>query len=593
MAVTLNALTTGVGGLQTTGDTSGNISLQSNGTNVLNTTSTGVTVPGTLGVTGAMTASGGLAVTGTLTVNGVAPGRSGASYITLNSGTTNVTLTSSSNQLQVVSATGDGQSITLPNMTTLTKGSGYFVFYNTSAYAIAIKDTGGTVREYLYPSTTFTGGTGGVIGSPISAIPLNIEDTSSANGVWHLQNPVSAGSFAVTSMTSTSASMTALTYYAIFYISPTQYLLFGSGLGGAVSSYIKLATLDTSTKTFSFGSEITLNAGATNNNINGVWVDTNGVDKALLMINYGTGTSSTAMYANIFGLAIVAGTLYASARTQVSTQSSSVSAGGDATSGQVWYSGSSDCFLAMPQNYVSGSTNLLRILAYKVTVSGTTVSLTAATGNNISYSLSSTVSIYMSPTSKTTFVVDTSNNATRTYINYDPTTNTLTSGNRTAQTTIIANALLPNMLYSSYYSGFVMAYNSSYFVEASNSKIIYANYVAATTNVGTANVTVSNPTYSIKSFPSNQYGTESTGAGVTNYYASSGTSYYSIYGGYFYNFDPTNTNFNFNKALITLPGTQNYFTSASQLVSLTLTSTSSTAATITCSVVSPATPFVS
>jgi len=60
MAVTLNALTTGVGGLQTTGDTSGQISLQSNGSTVLTMTSTGVSVTGTLSSTTAVPiASGG------------------------------------------------------------------------------------------------------------------------------------------------------------------------------------------------------------------------------------------------------------------------------------------------------------------------------------------------------------------------------------------------------------------------------------------------------------------------------------------------------------------------------------------------------
>ena len=48
MAVTLNALTTGVGGLQTTGDASGQISLQSNGSTVLAVSSSGVSVTGTL-----------------------------------------------------------------------------------------------------------------------------------------------------------------------------------------------------------------------------------------------------------------------------------------------------------------------------------------------------------------------------------------------------------------------------------------------------------------------------------------------------------------------------------------------------------------
>jgi hypothetical protein len=56
MASTINAITTGTGGVITAGDTSGNLSLQSNGSTVLAMTSSGV------------------AVTGTFTVNGAAPG---------------------------------------------------------------------------------------------------------------------------------------------------------------------------------------------------------------------------------------------------------------------------------------------------------------------------------------------------------------------------------------------------------------------------------------------------------------------------------------------------------------------------------------
>jgi hypothetical protein len=64
MAVTLNALTTGVGGLQTTGDTSGSISLQSNGSTVLAVTASGVTITGTLSSTSALPiASGGTGAT--------------------------------------------------------------------------------------------------------------------------------------------------------------------------------------------------------------------------------------------------------------------------------------------------------------------------------------------------------------------------------------------------------------------------------------------------------------------------------------------------------------------------------------------------
>jgi hypothetical protein len=72
MAVTLNALTTGVGGLQTTGDTSGEISLQSNGSTVVAVTASGVSITGTLSSTTALPAtSGGTGLTSAGTLGNV------------------------------------------------------------------------------------------------------------------------------------------------------------------------------------------------------------------------------------------------------------------------------------------------------------------------------------------------------------------------------------------------------------------------------------------------------------------------------------------------------------------------------------------
>jgi len=48
MASTINAKTTGTGGIEYTGDASGNVAIQSDGTTVLNTTASGVEVTGTL-----------------------------------------------------------------------------------------------------------------------------------------------------------------------------------------------------------------------------------------------------------------------------------------------------------------------------------------------------------------------------------------------------------------------------------------------------------------------------------------------------------------------------------------------------------------
>ena len=52
MASIISALTSGAGGISMTGDASGILNLNSNGTNVVAVTSTGVAVTGTLAVSG-------------------------------------------------------------------------------------------------------------------------------------------------------------------------------------------------------------------------------------------------------------------------------------------------------------------------------------------------------------------------------------------------------------------------------------------------------------------------------------------------------------------------------------------------------------
>jgi hypothetical protein len=58
MASTISAMTSGAGGISMTGDASGILNLNSNGTNVVAVTSTGVAVTGTLAATGGITATG-------------------------------------------------------------------------------------------------------------------------------------------------------------------------------------------------------------------------------------------------------------------------------------------------------------------------------------------------------------------------------------------------------------------------------------------------------------------------------------------------------------------------------------------------------
>ena len=64
MASTINALTSGGGGLTMVGDATGNLNIQSGGSTVVAVTSAGATVTGTLAVSGTLTATGGVASTG-------------------------------------------------------------------------------------------------------------------------------------------------------------------------------------------------------------------------------------------------------------------------------------------------------------------------------------------------------------------------------------------------------------------------------------------------------------------------------------------------------------------------------------------------
>ena len=70
MASSLNASTSGGGGVIVTSDSSGNLNIQSGGSTVVAVTATGVAVTGTLAATGAVTASTTLAVTGASTFTG-------------------------------------------------------------------------------------------------------------------------------------------------------------------------------------------------------------------------------------------------------------------------------------------------------------------------------------------------------------------------------------------------------------------------------------------------------------------------------------------------------------------------------------------
>ena len=189
MAVTLNALTTGVGGLQTTGDTSGSISLQSNGSTVLAMTSSGVTITGTLSATGTVIPTPSTATTWTAPQRGTVTDN--VASLSFNMNTTN-------NFKTTPTATG---ALTFTNITA--GQSGYILLANTGGYAITIGASTGTYVTIPNGVTAqvYTDGTNFYSSQTGSAGDFNV------NGTLTAANITDAGTLSVTGNTTVGGTL--------------------------------------------------------------------------------------------------------------------------------------------------------------------------------------------------------------------------------------------------------------------------------------------------------------------------------------------------------------------------------------------------
>jgi hypothetical protein len=514
-----------------------------------------------------LTAGSNISITngdGAITITG--SGRSGNTNVTLTSGSPNVTLTSSSNQLQTITATAAGCSITLPDMTTLTAGSIYFVFYNTSAFALAIKDAGGTVREYIAANT---------VGY------LNVQDITTANGVWHILNPISAGSVVASDYSTSTITYTG-NFAGIFRVGDNKFILCSSS---GTTGYVSLMTLDSSAKTITVGSET--NLGVVTMTGGGFSFDSNGVDKGVLVWRGSAQVSQTHTF-RVFGLAIVSGSMYLSTVQTISQTAGSTNAG--STSASVAWCFADDVFLVNAQISGTGNggwtSNYLGYI-YKVTVSSTTVTLTSGTGSGVSLggsgSSGNSTGIYR--TGKSTFALDNVATSGRYYLNIVTSTNTITSGSRTSQTA----------LYDTIYSSSVSSSNDSLtyiFNGATPTKFITATGNSlSVANGGTATVTVTgSQTYSFKSAPAASYSTGSAAVSITTLYPTSSSSYviWDYTNSKLNVCDPSNSNFNFNQAGFTTGSySYGYFTTSTSLALMSVSGT-----TLSYNFITPASPFI-
>jgi len=464
-----------------------NLSAAKSGANSDITSITGLTTAlaasqGGTGLTSAGASGNVLVSNGTTWTSASGNVRGGITTVTLSTASPSATLTSASNQyIRVVLDTTVPYlpSIVMPDMTTLTTGQGYFVISNETGLALAIKDTGGTIREYLPSTGSYT---------------LNITSTATTTGVWYFKNspslfaiysgpstliPRSSYMVAPSDLTkSTSGVMVRLnsTNFAYVYTETSQ-----------TATYATLFTVNTTTGAFTVGNKITVVATTYNGTMS--W-DTDDAGHALVAITVGT-TLGT------FGLSVSGGTLYASAVNTVSVGSY------NASGPYVAYLGSNSAYLYGCQ--FTQETGCCGVNYSTYIRGGTVTGTTSVTYTQSASNTNFAVAASSVRTSLTTFII-----AGR-YVSCTPSANTFTQGART--TASDAESAGANRI--SGQQGWTYC----------TGKILQNGSVYDVTNAGTASVLANTSTsYQAKIQLSTNYLTVN-GATLNGGYGTTGTTY--------------------------------------------------------------------
>lgn len=382
-------------------------------------------------------------MTATLNSNGVVFGdgsaqntaaRAGGTTVTLTSAAPNATLTSASNQSILIlndSTKAINPSVTLPamNASPMAAGSGYFIFNNTTPYNVALKDSGGVIREYIAPGAEYT---------------LNITDVSSATGRWFTDFPPVAVSYddttgtVVTTAFKVSAA-NSVPKYLVVRLDTSSFALVWTEQGDsqtAVSVYARLYTVNTTTKAITAGNLITVVSGwqftTYGNTVSDMAYDSDGAGHALVAVTmYNAANGIGAAGIRYFGLSASGGVLYATAVSSFDTPTGACAGSGTSPVTYIGYLGSGGAYAL---SFVINSSNTTQNLHIRgCTVTGTTAPVLTNSANNTSIALTlTTPTFYGARTGLTTFVCGANGNVGRA-VSYTPASNTFTITTRTNQ----------------------------------------------------------------------------------------------------------------------------------------------------------------
>lgn len=263
-------------------------------------------------------------------------------------GTGNVTLTAGSASNQLLTCTADGQTVTLPDATTISRGAGLFTISNRGDFTYRLMNSAGTPLSYIPPK---------------QQVSVSLAGNATAAGDWNVLNPFYIGYDGSATRNLPSGNYPG-TAQIVQLTSTTELIVFSAILG---TPAVFAMVYDLSTQTF--GTIATVRTANVGGYIQAIKVTNT---TALVVTCTNGSTALEAVILSISGTTITVGT------PSTATLASNAAASFDTTTSQLVLNGDGTAAVLT----YARATSLLGVRA--ISISGTTVSIgseVAQTGN--------------------------------------------------------------------------------------------------------------------------------------------------------------------------------------------------------------------